>query len=158
VGVLAGDQELGGLRVGLERVGGDPDPGEVEVGQQWGEGGDLFGGAGDLALGQHRAGGVVHAGQQVRRAAVGACPAGAALEDTGGLLCRAEDRQHCGNLAFVAEGHAEHPRRRVGGQHGQLVEAAAALTRRHDRQRHVSSRFTMPVSSCRADAMVRLPG
>jgi hypothetical protein len=29
-------------------------------------------------LGQHRAGGVVQAGQQVRRAAVGACPAGAA--------------------------------------------------------------------------------
>jgi hypothetical protein len=29
-------------------------------------------------VGQHRAGGVVHAGQQVDRAAVGACPAGAA--------------------------------------------------------------------------------
>ena len=30
------------------------------------------------ALGQHRAAGVVHRGQQVHRAAVGACPAGAA--------------------------------------------------------------------------------
>jgi len=41
-------QELGGLGVGLQRVGGDDHPGQVE----W--------------------------GQQVRRAAVGACPAGAA--------------------------------------------------------------------------------
>jgi FtsX-like permease family len=55
------------------------------------------------------------------------------LEDTGGLLCRAEDRQHAGNLAVVAEGHTEHPRRRVGGQHGQRVEAAAALALRPDR-------------------------
>jgi hypothetical protein len=78
VGVLVADQELGGLRVGLQRVGGDHGPGEVEVGQQWGEGGDLLGCAADLALGQHRAGGVVHAGQQVRPAAVAACPAGAA--------------------------------------------------------------------------------
>jgi hypothetical protein len=62
VGVLVTDQELGGLGVGLQRVGRDHGPGQVEVGQQWGEGGDLFGGAADLALGQHRAGDVVHAG------------------------------------------------------------------------------------------------
>jgi hypothetical protein len=78
VGVLVADQELGGRRVGLEGVGRDHGPGEVKVGQQWGEGRDLLGCATDLALGRHRAGGVVHAGQQVRRAAVGACPAGAA--------------------------------------------------------------------------------
>jgi hypothetical protein len=79
VGVVLAHQELGGLGVGLERVGGDYHPGQVEWGQQRLEGRHLLGRAGDLALGQHGAGGVVHAGQQVRRAAVGACPAGAAL-------------------------------------------------------------------------------
>ena len=53
VGVLVADQELGGLRVGLEGVGRDHGPGEVEIGQQWSEGRDLFGCATDLALGQH---------------------------------------------------------------------------------------------------------
>jgi hypothetical protein len=56
--------------VGLQRVGGDHGPGEVEIGQQRDEGGDFFGRAADLALGQHRASGVVHAGQQVHRAVV----------------------------------------------------------------------------------------
>jgi hypothetical protein len=78
VGLLSGDQELGGVGVGLQRVGGDHHPGQVEPVQQRGERGDLFGGAGDLALGQHRAAGVVHTGQQVDRAAVGGGPFGAA--------------------------------------------------------------------------------
>src|SRR4030095_7726947 len=51
-------------------------------------------------------------------------------EDAGGLLCRGEDRIHAGKLAVVAEGHAEDPGRGVTGQHGQLVEAAAALALR----------------------------
>src|SRR5215216_1256180 len=54
-------------------------------------------------------------------------------EDAGGLLCRGEDRIHAGNLAVVAEGHAEDPGRGVPGHHGQLVEAAAALALRPDR-------------------------
>jgi hypothetical protein len=58
VGLLAGDQELGGVGVGLERVGGDHHVGEVEPVQQRLERGDLLGGAADLALGQHRAAGV----------------------------------------------------------------------------------------------------
>jgi hypothetical protein len=70
VGLLVGDQELGGLRVGLECVGGDHHIGQVEVGQQWLQAGDLAGGAADLALGQHRAAGVVHTGQQVDLVAV----------------------------------------------------------------------------------------
>jgi hypothetical protein len=70
VGLLSGDQELGGVGVGVEGVGGDDHAGEVEAGQQRGEGGDLLGCAADLALGQHRAAGVVHTGQQVHRAAV----------------------------------------------------------------------------------------
>jgi hypothetical protein len=63
--------------VGLQRVGGDHRCGEVEVGQQRGEGGDLARCAVDLALGQHRAVGVVHHGQQVDLAAV-CCASGAA--------------------------------------------------------------------------------
>jgi hypothetical protein len=69
VGLLAGDQELGGVGVALQGVGGD-DPGQVQPLQQWLEGGDLARGAVDLALGQHRAGGVVHRRQQVDLAAV----------------------------------------------------------------------------------------
>jgi hypothetical protein len=56
--------------VGLERVGGDHHLGQVEVGQQWLQAGDLAGGAIDLALGQHHAAGVVHTGKQVDLAAV----------------------------------------------------------------------------------------
>jgi hypothetical protein len=53
-------QELGGLGVGLERIGGDHYLGKVEPVQERGEGGDLLGGAADLTLGQHRAGGMLH--------------------------------------------------------------------------------------------------
>jgi hypothetical protein len=51
VGPLDGHQELGGLGVGLEGVGGDHRAGEVEPVQQRGEGGDLLGRAADLPLG-----------------------------------------------------------------------------------------------------------
>jgi hypothetical protein len=78
VGLFTGDQELGRVRMGVEGVGGDHRPGQVEPVQQRLERGDLLGGATNLALGQHRAAGVVHTGQQVHPAAVGACPAGAA--------------------------------------------------------------------------------
>jgi hypothetical protein len=80
VRLLAGHEELGGLWVGLERVGGDHYAGKVQGGQQRGKGGRLLGRAADLALGQHRAGGVVHRGQQVHGAAiaVGCWCAGAA--------------------------------------------------------------------------------
>jgi hypothetical protein len=70
VGLLAGDQELGGVGVGLECIGGDDHAGKVQPVQQWLEGGDLGGGAVDLPLGQHGAGGVVHRGEQVDLAAV----------------------------------------------------------------------------------------
>jgi hypothetical protein len=76
--VLVGDQVLGGLGMGLQRIRGDHHPVKVESVQQWLEGGDLVGRAGDLTLGQHRAGGVVHRCQQVHRAAIGAGPTGAA--------------------------------------------------------------------------------
>jgi hypothetical protein len=72
VRLLAGDQEPGGVRVGLQRVGGDHRPGEVEVGQQRGEPRDLAWRAVDVALGEHRAAGVIHRGQQVDLPAVAA--------------------------------------------------------------------------------------
>jgi len=60
-------------------VGGDHRSGEVEVGQQRLEGGDLLWGAAYLLLGQHGAGGMVHRGEQVDLAlAVVGCAAGAA--------------------------------------------------------------------------------
>jgi hypothetical protein len=71
VGLLSADQELGGVGVRVQRVGGDDRPGKVQRLRQGLEGGDLAGGAVDLALGQHRAGGVVHTGQQVDLAAGG---------------------------------------------------------------------------------------
>jgi hypothetical protein len=75
VGLLAGHQELGGVRVGLQRVSGDHDTGQVQVGQQWPEPGDLARRAVDLSLGQHGAGGVVHRGEQVDLPALGAAGA-----------------------------------------------------------------------------------
>ncbi len=70
VGLLCGHHELGRVGVGVQRVGGDHRAGQLQAGQQRGEPGDLAGGAVDLALGEHRAGGVVHrgeVGEQMRR-------------------------------------------------------------------------------------------
>jgi hypothetical protein len=63
--------------VGLEGVGGDHHPGQVEWGQQRAKAGTSSGAPASWRWAS-TAGGVVHAGQQVRGAAVGACPAGAA--------------------------------------------------------------------------------
>ena len=71
VRVLLGHQELGCLGVGVEGVGGHDHAGQVERVQQRGEPRDFAGGAVDGALGQYRAGGVVHRGEQVELAAVG---------------------------------------------------------------------------------------
>ena len=63
----------------MQCVGRDHRSGEVEVGQQRLEGGDLLWGAAYLLLGQHGAGGMVHRGEQVDLAlAVVGCAAGAA--------------------------------------------------------------------------------
>jgi hypothetical protein len=70
VGLLAGDQELGSVSMGVQCVRRDHHAGQVQAGQQRPHAGDLLRCAADLLLGQHRAGGVVHAGQQVHRAAV----------------------------------------------------------------------------------------
>jgi hypothetical protein len=58
--------------VGVQRVGGHHYAGKVQVGQQGLEGGHLTWGAVDLALGEYRAGGVVHRREQVGWAAVAA--------------------------------------------------------------------------------------
>src|SRR4029453_15817374 len=52
VGLLLGHQELGGIRVGVQRVGGDHRAGKVQAGQQRLEAGNLARGAVDLALGE----------------------------------------------------------------------------------------------------------
>jgi hypothetical protein len=70
VGLLAGDEVFGGAWVGVQRVGGDYHAGKVQVGQQRSETWDLARGAVDVALAQHRAGGVVHRGQQMDLPAV----------------------------------------------------------------------------------------
>jgi hypothetical protein len=70
VGMLAVDQQVGGVSVGVQRVGGDDGAGKVQVGQQRRHAGDFTGGAVDLLLGQDGAGGVVHGGQQVDPPAV----------------------------------------------------------------------------------------
>jgi hypothetical protein len=51
--------------VGLQRVGRDDRAGQVQGRKQRPECADLLGGAGDLALGQHGTGGVVHRRHQV---------------------------------------------------------------------------------------------
>jgi hypothetical protein len=77
VGLLAGHQELSGGGAGVQRVGSDHRSGEVKVGQQRLEGGDLIRGAAELLLGEHGTGGMVHRGEQVHLPVVG-CAAGAA--------------------------------------------------------------------------------
>jgi hypothetical protein len=61
----------------MKRVGGDDHAGQVEIGQQRPQAGDLLGRAADLMLGQHRAARVVHRRQQMHRAAVAGGGAGA---------------------------------------------------------------------------------
>ena len=64
--------------MGVQRVGGHDHAGKVQPVQQGLEGGHLTRRAVGLALGEHRAGGVVHGGEQVDLPALGAAGAGAA--------------------------------------------------------------------------------
>jgi hypothetical protein len=66
-GVPLGDQPVGMLALGVERIGGDHSAAEVQTVQQRPEPGDLVGGGVDIGLPQDRAGGVVHHRQQVHR-------------------------------------------------------------------------------------------
>ncbi len=61
--------------MGVQRVGGDHDTRQVQVGQQRNQARDFAGGAADGALGEHGTGGVVHRGQQMDLPAVVACGA-----------------------------------------------------------------------------------
>jgi hypothetical protein len=63
--VLGGDQPVGVLALGVERVGGDYGVGKVQPLQQRPEPGDLVGGGLHVGLGEDRAAGVVHHGEQV---------------------------------------------------------------------------------------------
>jgi hypothetical protein len=75
VGLLAGDQELGGVGAGVQRISGDHHTGQVQVGQQRPEAGNLAGCAVDVSLGQDGASGLVHRGQRVDLPALGAAAA-----------------------------------------------------------------------------------
>jgi hypothetical protein len=66
-GVLVGDQPLGVLPLGVQRVGGDHGAGQVQAVQQRPEPGDLVGGVVHVGLGQDGMAGVVHRGEQVHR-------------------------------------------------------------------------------------------
>ena len=68
--LLAGNEELGGVGVRVEGIGGHHPLGKVQALQQRPEARDFAGGAVDLALRQHRTAGVVHRGEQVDLAAV----------------------------------------------------------------------------------------
>jgi hypothetical protein len=81
-GVLLGDQPVGMLALGVERIGSDHGGGEVQAVQQRPEPGDLVGGGVDIGLPQDRAGGVVHYRQQVdlRAVVVAAAAQGLAVD------------------------------------------------------------------------------
>jgi len=66
-GVLVGDQPIGVLSLGVERIGSDHGGGEVQALQQRPELGDLVGGGVQLGLAQDAAAGVIHHRQQVQR-------------------------------------------------------------------------------------------
>jgi hypothetical protein len=63
--VLLGDQELGVIALGVQRIGGDHRPGQVHRLQQRRETGDLVGLAVLFGLGEHGAGLLVCCRQQV---------------------------------------------------------------------------------------------
>jgi len=77
VGVLAADQELGVLALGVQGVGGDHAPGQVQGCQQRGETSDLVGLAVHAGLAEHDAGLLVGDREQVRGLTVAAGVAGA---------------------------------------------------------------------------------
>jgi hypothetical protein len=64
-GVLDADQPVGVLTLGVEGVGGDDSPGQVQRLQQRLEASDLVGGVVDIGLAQDTTAGVVHRGEQV---------------------------------------------------------------------------------------------
>ena len=70
VGPLAGDQELGGVGVGVQRIGGDHGASQVQVAQQRDQARDFTRGAVDVALGEHDTGDMVHRCEQVDLPAV----------------------------------------------------------------------------------------
>jgi hypothetical protein len=125
VGLLAGHQELGGVGVGGQRVGGHDHAGKVQPVQQGLKGGHLTRGTVDLALGQHRAGGVVHRGEQVDLAAVVAVGASQRL---------AVDRDRPPSMLLAAS-----PRRSRSASHAPITAASAVGSTRPRVRRMVAS-------------------
>jgi hypothetical protein len=72
VRLLFRDKELGVLALGVQRVGGDDAPGQVQRLEQRREPGDLVGLAVHPDLAEHNTTALIEGGQQVYRLAVGA--------------------------------------------------------------------------------------
>ena len=109
MGVLDGHEELGGGAVGVLRVGGDHGPGKVQGVEQGLEPGDLVGLGVHVALGEDRAGGVVHAGKQVDT-----IPGAAGAAD--GLALDRDRPSAPVRMVTVGQPGAERPRKRVSVQ------------------------------------------
>ncbi len=115
-GVLWGDQPVGVLALGVERVGGDHGGGEVQAVQEGPEPDDLVGGVVDVDLVQDRAGGVVHRGEQVdlRIGVVAAAAQGLAVDRD-----RPPPRRPGCLWLLVGQPPADHLVQRVGVDAGQ---------------------------------------
>ena len=114
-GVLVGDQPLGVLTLGVERIGGDDGVGEVQVVQQRPEPGDLVGGGLDVGLGEDGAAGVVHRCQQVDlRLAVMAAAAQGLAVDGDRPMWRAARRSRARWWVLVGQPRADGAVQRVG--------------------------------------------
>jgi hypothetical protein len=119
VRLLDGDQEVRSLGVGLERVGGDHRAGQVQALKQRFEAGHLAGGAVDLALGQHPAGGVLHGGQQVDLPA-------AATRAAQRLAVHRDRPSPLARMVTVGQPRANHPGQRLGIQTRQVRRMVAS--------------------------------
>ena len=147
VRLLDGDEELGRVGVGLERVGRDHDTGQLQVGQERLEAGDFTGGAVDLSLGQHRTGSVVHRGQQVdlpavapgtaQRLAVDRDPPPPLLMAVAVVAVGKPSADRCGQHGWVhaREGPAD---RGLGRHHPAVGAITTSAERGPDRLRGVS--------------------
>jgi hypothetical protein len=147
------------LTLGVERIGGDHRAGQVQPLEQRLEPGDLAGGVGDVGLGQDRAGGVVHRGQQVhlRGSVVAAATQGLAVDrDRLPPHRRAYQRRPGGRWGWLLVGQppADDLVQRVGvdaGQHaadgglgGRPPGAGQRVAANPERGQHLARRVAGP--------------
>jgi hypothetical protein len=132
------DQEAGVVALGVHGVGGDDHAGEVQAGQQRLELGDLVGGGGHLALGEHGAVVVVQSGQQAHLVAVtGRAPQRLAVDGDHAAASQARRAQPVGQpradrpVEPIAVDPCQHPA--DGGLAGDLAVAGERVTAHPER-------------------------